>query len=459
MLPPLYKHQEFTADFIANNPRVLITSDPGTGKTRSVLEGFKRLRAAKGIRRMLVLAPLSILRAAWGDDILRWTPTLSWGISTAGSDKKRLSAFESDCDVVITNHDAVKWLDKNRHVLNEFDVICTDESTAFKNPTSQRSKAMARIADLFEHRITMSGTPNPRTVLDLWHQALITDDGERLGKLFWEFRSQVCTPIKVAAAANAVQWIDRPGATEIVADKLRDITVRFRLNDCIDMPENTIRSIYTDLPPKNMAQYKQLEKESVIMADSGDYINAVHAGARVQKLLQLCSGAIYDETGLSHQFQQERYQLVLDLVMERDHSVVAFLWRHQREALCKLADKAGIKYAVIDGSTPTDARTLAVQAFQRGELQTIFAHPQSAGHGLTLTKGCATIWASPTYNLEHYEQFNARINRAGQTRKTETIHIAARGTWEEKVYEKLEAKQVSMRDLLHIFAEGTQDAA
>ena len=37
----------------------------------------------------------------------------------------------------------------------------------------------------------------------------------------------------------------------------------------------------------------------------------------------------------------------------------------------------------------------------------------------------ATIWASPTYNLEHWLQGNRRIYRAGQTQKTETIVVLA----------------------------------
>ena len=58
-----YDHQVTTTNFILNNPRCLITSDPGTGKTRSVLDAFTQ-RGGK----MLVLAPLSILEAAWADE-------------------------------------------------------------------------------------------------------------------------------------------------------------------------------------------------------------------------------------------------------------------------------------------------------------------------------------------------------------------------------------------------------
>ena len=66
-----YEHQVVTTDFILNTPRCLITSDPGTGKTRAVLDAFAN-RGGK----MLVLAPLSILEPAWADDIKKFQPNI-----------------------------------------------------------------------------------------------------------------------------------------------------------------------------------------------------------------------------------------------------------------------------------------------------------------------------------------------------------------------------------------------
>ena len=90
---------------------------------------------------------------------------------------------------------------------------------------------------------------------------------------------------------------------------------------------------------------------------------------------------------------------------------------------------------------------------QAGQLQVVFAHPQSAGHGLTLTTATSVIWCSPTYNAEHYQQFNRRIYRAGQTKRTEVIHIAADNTWETDVYKKLNGKLGRMENLLSILNE------
>ena len=441
-IPAPYAHQKTTTDFIVNTKRCLITSDPGTGKTRAVLDAHAILGG-----KTLVLAPLSILEAAWGEDISKFQPQIKYGVAYA---KNRKKIFEDDTnEMVITNFEAVNFLQKNTHLLEKFDTIVIDEFTAFKNREAKRSKNLNKIISCFTNRIAMSGTPNSNTILDIWHPVLLVDGGERLGTRFYAFRHQACTP-KFNGFAN--EWIDKPGIEEAVANKLSDISIRFALSDCIDLPDNIVRTINTKLTPNVQKQYKLLADESVLYTKSGT-VNAINAAARVKKLLQLVTGAVYDEDGVVQFVHQERYDIVMTLVAQRAHSLVAFNWKHERDALVELAQKEGFTYEVIDGSVPAERRKDIVARYQAGQIKVLFCHPQSAGHGLTLTKASTVIWCSPTYNAEHYQQFNQRIYRAGQTQKTETILIQARGTWEPEVYKKLNTKVGRMENLLHILKE------
>jgi len=443
-IPAPYAHQKTTTDFIINTKQCLITSDPGTGKTRAVLDAHPVLGG-----RTLVLAPLSILEAAWVEDIIKFQPDIKYGVAYA---KNREKVFkDTSFDMVITNFEAVNFLIKHPEYVKEFDTIVIDEFTAFKNRTAKRSKNMAKLMHNFTNRIAMSGTPNSNTILDMWHPAYLIDDGKRLGPRFFAYRHQVCTP-KFNGFAN--EWIDKPGIEEAVADKLSDISIRYALADCIDLPDKIIRKVNTSLSPQVQKAYKLLADESVLYTKSGT-VNAVHAGARVKKLLQLVTGAVYDEDGEVNFIHQERYDIVMTLVAQRAHSLVAFNWKHERDALVAIAERENISYAVIDGSIPAEKRKDIVARYQAGQLQVLFCHPQSASHGLTLTRANTVIWCSPTYNAEHFQQFNQRIYRAGQTQKTETILIQARNTWEPEVYKKLNTKLGRMENLLHILKEIT----
>ena len=450
---PAFENQRQTTDFMLQEPRVFDTSDPGTGKTRSLLDTIYRLQTEHDAGRALLFAPKSILVPAWFNDAKKFTPELQLSVATA---KNRAKAFMVPADVYVTNHDAVKWVEQNLD-LSSFDIIGIDESTAFKHRTSQRSKAMARIIRHFKYRYLLTGTPNPNTVLDLWHQLFLLDDGERLTPNFFKFRNTVCEPTQVGPDPTMVKWHDKPGSEEAVADIISDITIRHKFEECHDIPKNSIHMIEFDLTPAHLKMYNKLRDEAVLEVKDKT-VTAVHAGSLANKLLQAASGTVYNVEHEAVNLATERYELAMQLADEREQCVIAFAWTHQRDQLIKIAERMGHTYAVIDGSVTDKKRQEAVENFQNGEIKDIFIQPQSGAHGLTLTKGTTTIWPSPIHNAEHFVQFNRRIYRAGQTRKTETLLIAANETCDARVYDALQGKlnkMFSLLDILQIDPEET----
>lgn len=450
MNAPLFQHQTTSIQFMADKERVLDASDPGTGKTRVAIEDFAARRKCGG-GCALIVAPKSLLTTAWADDFTKFAPYMVTSVATA---KDREAAFAVTADAYITNTDAVRWLVKQApQFFRKFDTLIVDEVSAFKHPTSQRSKALAKIKRYFHYRRALSGTPNANTILDVWHPLFILDDGHRLGKSYYHFRNSVCQPEQVGPQPNMVKWHDRPGAESAVGELIKDITIRHKFEDCVDIPENHEYSVKFHLNAKHMKTYAQMSVMELAQLKSGKVITAVNAAVVTNKLLQISSGAVYDEFSKYHVVDTDRYELIADLVAARRHSIVFFLWAHQRDLLIDFFSKLGITYVVIDGTASDTQRTQAVQDFQAGLYRVMLAHPQSAAHGLTLTRATSTIWASPTYNLEHFLQGNRRIYRAGQTQKTETLMVLAEGTLEEKVAARLADKNLKQMDLLKLLQE------
>lgn len=434
---PLYAHQTESIEKALNGAAFFDTSEPGTGKTLTQIALYLARMMQTGVRsRALVLATKSTMQSAWGNDIEMAAPSLTYAVATAAN---RAAAFATMADIVITNHDAVTWLKDNPRVLAGFDHLIVDESTAYKNPTSLRTKSLFAISSRFTYRNALSGLPTPNSVLELWAQVFLLDGGERLGPAFWKYRSTVCAPTQVGPQPNMVKWVDIPGIESAVAALIEDITIRHTLEECIDMPENVTRQVDFELSRKHMALYIALAKQAILTLQSGT-IDATNKAVLQNKLLQLLSGAAYGENDAVVEIDSDRYNIVLDLIEEREHSLCAFLYSHQKRNLVALAERRGIKYAVIDGSTPLPERTAIVRDFQAGQYQVVFAHPQTAAHGLTMTKGTATIWCQPTFNLEHFVQFNRRIYRNGQTMRTETIVVTANIPLEQHVYAELTGK-------------------
>jgi SNF2 family DNA or RNA helicase len=464
-----YAHQEVSRQFMAEHPRAFDASEQGTGKTLVQIQDF--VDYAKG--RALILCPKSLIKPAWANSFARFAPEVRV-LTTTGeaSQVAHAVSYKGPYDVLVANYAAAgKLATLNASWWKSFESIIIDESDAIKHPTSERSKNIAKIARRMEIRRCLSGTPGDNTICDVWHQYFVLDDGERLGREYRRFCDAVRVPdlsnqlalmaqVEAAKAAGdtklqfqlsrelgrlqaqPTKYLDRDDAAELVGLMVKDITIRHRMEDCVDLPENVRYTLAFPLKPQHKRLYEKLKKEAYLQLD-GKEITPVHAAAVVEKLLQIASGAVYTNDGSYAPVASERYELCLDLVEARSHSIVFYRWRHQLAELEAEAKKRGISYATWDPDHPE-----IEAAYQDGQYRVLFAHPETAAHGLTLTRGVATIWASPTYRSNHYLQGLKRIHRIGQTQRTETITLLAEDTADTHVFEVMSGKDKNLQKLL-----------
>lgn len=453
-----FAHQKQSLKLNEKTPVFFDASDAGTGKTAVRIWKFAK-RRERGGKCILVLGLRSTLNSVWAADFKKFAPNLKTSVALASN---REAAFAVTADAYITNHDAVKWLAKQPpKFFARFDEIVIDESEFFKHYTSQRSRAILKIIKHFTYRTCMSATPNDNTIIDIWHQVLLLDGGKRLGKLYSQFRQSVATPTKIDTGNgnSAIEWQDKEGAEDAVFGLLSDIVVRHQLNDCADIPENHHYPLMYEMSPAQQKAYMQMESRKLLDLDEMGGVTAINAAAVATKLLQVASGAVYSSPEKYHVIDTGRYELVMDLVQQRKHPLVLFLWKHQRDLLVAEATKRDLKFAVFDGDTSDADRAIYVKQYQAGLLDLLIAHPRTVGHGQTLTRGTSTIWASPTHIAALFVQASSRQRRIGQTEKTETIVIVAEGTADEWAYENCMNKTGRMSSLLDLFASLTPKKA
>lgn len=457
------KHQLTSLDHDKTTPIVFDMSDPGTGKTYVRITAFAG-RRRKGGGKLIVLAPRSLLRVAWANDFAKFAPDMKVVIADAANREK---AFASDADVYVTNHDGVKWLVAKLKpaALADFSEFVVDESTAFKHHTSQRARAMSKLAHMriatkpiFKYRSCLTATPTSNGISDIWHQMHLLDGGARLGPTFYGFRGSVCEPRQIGFNKAAIQWVDKPGAEEAVFGLISDIVMRHRFEDCVDIPPTHQYTVDYTLTAKQLKTYKDMELAQILLLSGGQKgagpkITAINAAAVTTKLVQISSGAVYDNDHKYHVIDTARYEMLMDMAQARRQPLVYFFWKHQRDALTAEAEARGMRFCVLDGSASDGERNAMVTQYQRGMYDIMFAHPKSAAHGLTLTFGTSTIWSCPPVDLEWWKQGNKRQARIGQTRKTEVVVCIAKDTIEERIYNDiLMAKDQRMSNLLELFA-------
>lgn len=446
-----WKHQIQTTEFCRTHKAVFDTSDPGTGKTRAHAESIR------GSGRVLITCPTTLMRAAWGNDLDEFTPHLTYAYADADT---RMDAFQSGAQVIIINTDGIKWVAENIKKLGnlkDFKRLIVDESAYYKHHTSQRSKALVKVSRYFDERACLTGTPNPISVTELWNQLFVLDDGKRLGTSFYQFRNSTQVSEQVGPSAQHVNWVDRPGAEEAVRELIADITIRHSFEEVMThVPPNHTTAYEFELSKKAQKFYEEMRDTSILKLKDAS-TTAVHAAVLRSKLLQIASGAVYtvseDDNSTYSLLCNKRYQFIADLVETREHSVTFFLWRHQKEELAREYAKRGITFAIIDGGVKPADRDRIVKQFQNGDLDNVLLHPATGAHGLTLTAGDTTFWASPTSQADFLKQGKHRIYRGAQDKVTNTVLVHAKNTVEAIVYERLNTRTSRMNDFLSMLED------
>lgn len=441
MKATLHPYQEYSKNFILDHPYCALLLDMGLGKTLSSLTAIDELlNTFEIIENVLVIAPLSVAEKTWTDEIEKWDHLQHLTFSKVlGNPKQREEALFKKADVYLINRENVEWL-VNYYQRNwPFKTVIIDELSSFKSSSAKRFKALRKVRPKMERVIGLTGTPSPNSLMDLWAQIYLLDQGERLGKTITQYRNKYFAPAQKNGHI-VYSWQLIPGAEEAIYNKISDICVSMKAKDYLQLPPRTENIIELDLNPTSWKQYKELEREYVLELEGTDVI-ASNAATLSNKLLQLSNGAVYDENGDGREIHQEKLN-ALERVIEdaQGQSVLVFYqYQHDLERI-QARFKQAKALNVSDGD---------IEKWNGGKIPLLLAQPQSAGHGLNLQKGGHIIvWFGLTWSLEFYQQANARLDRQGQTQTVIIHHLVTKGTIDEQVIKALQAKEQGQSALM-----------
>lgn len=433
----LHAYQRKAVDFILSERRCMLALEMGLGKSVSTLTAISDMLDGFTANKVLVIAPLRVANSVWAQETRLWAHLNHLRVSVCtGSDKARRSALSVDADVYVINRENVPWLVQNYASAWSFDVVVIDESSSFKNASSKRFKALRKMLPSIESIVLLTGTPSPNGLLDLWSQMYLIDYGERLGRTLTGYKHRF-----FEADYFGRKFELRSGSDEKIHRLVSDKVIHMSAEDYLDMPAR-IDLIETVSLGKADAGYKDFERTTLAELDDGKEVEASTAAVLANKLMQYANGAIYTD---AHKNWTETHVAKLDALAEivednpSETMLVAYNYKSDLERV--LARFPGAR--VLDKSQDT------IDAWNRGEIRMLLAHPASAGHGLNLQKGGALcVWFGLNWSLELYQQFNARLHRQGQDRPVRIVHIIGENTIDQRVMAVLRNKDASQKSLL-----------
>lgn len=422
----------------------------GAGKTVTTLTIIEQLMFID-ISKVLIIGPVRVIESTWPDEIDKWAHTkgLSYSI-ISGTPKRRQKAIEKDADIYLIGKENVNWLVNDyKFDFGQIDMIVIDELSTFKNPKSQRFKALKKVMPLVDRFIGLTGTPAPKGIPDLWSQVYLMDQGKRLGRTISEFRSRYLTPGR-RNGMIIYEWKPQDDAEKRIYDKLSDICMSLDQKDCVELPPVNMLKKDVNLTSKVWNQYHAFKREKVVELENNETLLAANAGVLCGQLLQMTSGEIYTKDDLGQKtgsliIHSTKLDALDDLIESATgNSVMVFYYfKHEEERIKKHLAKQ--KLEVRSLTCDED-----VKDWNEGKIDVLLLHPASAGHGLNLQRGghIAVWYTLPNWNLELYQQANARIYRQGQKEKVTIYHIVAKNTVDEDMLRALEQKDVTQKALI-----------
>ncbi|PRA08865.1 MULTISPECIES: DEAD/DEAH box helicase [unclassified Paenibacillus] len=440
-----HQYQAYATLRILDTPFIGLFLEMGLGKTVSTLTAIDQLlNDYFEAEKVLVIAPLRVADDTWAREIHKWDHLGHLRISKVlGSVDQRRKALKSDADIWVINRENVEWLVGEYGSKWPFDTVVIDELSSFKNHQSKRFKALRRIRPMIKRLIGLTGTPAPNSLLDLWAPVYLLDQGERLGKTVSAYRDRYFVPGECSGHV-VYNWKQKKESEDRIYEAISDIAVSMKAEDWLELPERIDRTVTVRLAGKAAELYKKLEKELLIEYADADVV-AQTAAVLSNKLLQMASGAVYDEDRGVKQIHDAKLDALEDVIEAANGKpvMVFYNFQHSLSRIRQRFPQAQILRKGKDGNED-------IRAWNNDEIPLLLLHPKSAGHGLNLQESsCRTVvWFDQIWSLEEDQQANARVHRQGVKHNIVVIRLVAEGTMDEDAVAALERKATGQDALM-----------
>lgn len=431
-----HNYQQFCIDKLVEMPAAGLFLDMGLGKTVTTLTAVKELKYYRfSVCKVLVIAPKKVAEATWSREAEKWDHLQCLRVSTVlGSKTKRVWALATPADIYVINRENVEWLVDYYRNAWPFDMVVIDESSSFKDQSTKRWKAMKRVRPKINRIVLLTGTPAPNTLIDLWAQVYLLDEGARLGRTIGGFRERYFLPDK-RSAERVFTYKPKSDTEQTIQELIGDICISMKAEDYLTLPECTNVNTPVLLDAKAKKAYETMERDMLLEVDE-DFITADSAAVLTNKLLQLAGGAMYDADHIPQKIHGCKVEAFMELVdsLNGKPALVFYAFQHERDRIMDALRRTKLRVRAFQGAQDADD-------WNNGDIDILLAHPASTAYGLNLQfGGNHIIWFTPTWSLELYQQANARLHRQGQTQRVIIHHLLVDGSVDEDVMRALDGK-------------------
>ena len=522
----LYKHQEIALERYRKASAIPLFFDPGTGKTLTSLLIAEAKYTSGEIDALLVIAPNGVHKQWAVEEIPKWLSDVNTTVQWRKN--KKLFFVEGALNIACTNIEQfstkTRYLDYVDWANSHKTMIILDEATRIKNPKAirtqrllyefnhviRRGKAILSSEPKTVARAILTGTPVTNGPFDIWSMFEFLQPGyfgvnwygfqnkygmfhaiQVNGRVIrilinedaWE-QIKACDSFEKANALYGVNlstydMIQQQDSyqgpfknVEQLRDKMLEIAMFVKIEDCIDMPDRVYNRKLLDMSPEQARVYDELETY-FITTYKDEKVEAKSKLTAYIRLQQIASGFVSSEQVPETEIEDpppnkitwfddlpKVDQLLVDceeIVGSTDNPtgqvIIVCHFSAEAERIFDSLQAAGYHCCLQTGWKKVGS----IEGFKQGKYSVMVANIRVISMGFNLQELCHhMIFYSNTFSLEDRIQVEARIYRAGQKQKCIYIDYVMKDTIDMKVYAALKQKkqladyirETSVKDML-----------
>lgn len=325
---------------------------------------------------------------------------------------------------------------RDAHALERFETVIVDEAHTCLGMTPnirwRNKKPIPKASQLYEALEAYIARTKP-TKLYLCTATIVKSPftvfaaAQLFGKKwdFYKFREEFYTRLPMPG-----REVWSPKRSSAVKDKLANLVRSIghvgRLEDFFDVPEQTFKTIYVELTPKQKARIKDLPLEYpdplVLLGKRHQVENGVLAG---------------DEFNEPEEFENAKIEKILDLAAEFPRMIVFAKYKAQIAQIQAALTKEKYHTWTLTGETKDRGGVIK----QAGELDGVLIVQAQISAGWEVKPTPVMVFASRSYSYVDYVQGLGRIQRADAIKKNLYINLVVKDGVDEAVDEALTNKQ------------------
>jgi SNF2 family DNA or RNA helicase len=461
-----YAHQITALEKSWNKEVFAYFMEMGTGKSKVLIDNIAMLYDKGKINGALIVAPKGVYQNWFNGEVPTHLPDhidkkmVLWRALINQKQQLQLNTlFESgeDLHILIMNVESLstkKGIDfAAKFIRTHSTLMAIDESTTIKNPDAKRTKAIVSLGLNAKYRRILTGSPVTKSPLDLYKQCEFLSPWLLDHSSYYTFRTRYAVMRTANFGGRSVQLVVGYKNLGELSKKLEPFSYRCLKEDCLDLPEYTYTKRIIQLTPEQKKIYSTMKQIALAQLD-GKLMTTATALVQLMRLHQITCGHFTADDGTIKEIKNERITALLELLEEVENKAV--IWAHYRYDIASIIKAVESKfgkdsYVTYYGDTSSDDRQKAIEEIQNpdSKVRFIIGTPQTGGYGITLTGANTMIYYSNGYDLEKRIQSEARINRAGQTRKMTYIDIQCEDTVDEKIVKALVKKMNIANEIMN----------